>query len=103
MTTMGTVKEAMAAGRTRMEKAGDDFRKELGTLRTGRANAYILDAIRVDYHGTPIPFNQLGTVMAPEATQLVISPWDLSAVALVDKANRSSDLGLHPTNDRKVV
>jgi ribosome recycling factor len=57
MTTMGTVKEAIAAGRTRMEKAVDDFRKELGTLRTGRANASILDSIRVDYHGTPMPVN----------------------------------------------
>ncbi len=99
----GSVKEAMAACRTRMEKAVDDFRKELGTLRTGRANASILDAIRVDYHGTPMPVNQLGTVMVPEATLLVISPWDPSAVPLIDKAIRSSDLGLNPTNDGKVV
>ncbi len=103
MTTMGTVKEAMAAGRTRMEKAVDDFRKELGTLRTGRANASILDAIRVDYHGTPMPVNQLGTVTVPEATLLVISPWDPSVVGLIDKAIRASDLGLNPTNDGKVV
>src|SRR5260370_29127383 len=98
-----TTKDAIAAGRTRMEKAVDDFRKELGTLRTGRANASILDSIRVDYHGTPMPVNQLGTVMAPEATLLVISPWDPSAVPLIDKAIRSSDLGLNPTNDGKVV
>ena len=103
MTTMGTVKEAIAASKTRMEKAVDDFRKELGTLRTGRANASILDSIRVDYHGTPMPVNQLGTVMAPEATLLVISPWDPSVVPLIDKAIRSSDLGLNPTNDGKVV
>src|SRR6266478_3998025 len=59
----GSVKEALAAARTRMEKAVDDFRKELGTLRTGRANTAILDAIRVDYHGTPMPVNQLGKVV----------------------------------------
>ncbi len=98
-----TTKEAIAAGKVRMEKAVDDFRKELATLRTGRANASILDAIRVDYHGTPMPVNQLGTVAVPEATLLVISPWDPSVVSLIDKAIRVSDLGLNPTNDCKVV
>jgi len=86
-----------------MEKAVDDFRKELATLRTGRANASILDSIRVDYHGTPMPVNQLGTVAVPEPTLLVISPWDPSVVGLIDKAIRASDLGLNPTNDGKVV
>jgi ribosome recycling factor len=103
MTTFGTPKDAMAAARTRMEKAVDDFRKELATLRTGRANAAILDSIRVDYHGTPMPVNQLGTVTVPEATLLLISPWDPSVVPLIDKAIRTSDLGLNPTNDGKVV
>ena len=98
-----TTKEAIAAGRVRMEKAVDDFRKELATLRTGRANASVLDSIRVDYHGTPMPVNQLGTVAVPEATLLVISPWDPSVVPLIDKAIRTSDLGLNPTNDGKVV
>ena len=98
-----TTKDAIAAGRVRMEKAVDDFRKELATLRTGRANASILDGIRVDYHGTPMPVNQLGTVAVPEPTLLVISPWDPSVVQLIDKAIRSSDLGLNPTNDGKVV
>src|SRR6266853_643605 len=98
-----TTKEAIAAGKTRMEKAVEDFRKELGTLRTGRASASMLDAIRVDYHGTPMPVNQLGTVTVPEATMLVISPWDPSVVGAIDKAIRSSDLGLNPTNDGKVV
>jgi ribosome recycling factor len=98
-----TTKDAIAAGRVRMEKAVDDFRKELATLRTGRANASILDGIRVDYHGTPMPVNQLGTVAVPEATLLVISPWDPSVVPLIDKAIRTSDLGLNPTTDGKVV
>jgi ribosome recycling factor len=86
-----------------MEKAVDDFRKELATVRTGRANAALLDSIRVDFYGTPTPVNQLGTVTIPEPTMLVISPWDPSAVALIDKAIRASDLGLNPTNDGKVV
>ena len=103
MTTIATTKDAMAQARTRMEKAVDDFRKELATLRTGRANSSILDAIRVDYHGTLMPVNQLGTVTVPEATLLVISPWDPSVVPLIDKAIRASDLGLNPTNDGKMV
>jgi len=98
-----TTKEAIAAGRTRMEKAVDDFRKETATLRTGRANATVLDAVRVDYHGTPMPVNQLGTMTTPDPTMIVIAPWDPSAVALIDKAIRTSDLGLNPTNDGKVV
>src|SRR5260221_13795495 len=96
-----TTKDAIAAGRVRMEKAVDDFRKELATLRTGRANASILESIRVDYHGTPMPVNQLGTVAVPEATLLVILPGDPSGGALNDKAIRGSGLGLKPTKDGK--
>ena len=103
MTTIATTKDAMAQARTRMEKAVDDFRKELGTLRTGRANASILDGIRVEVYGAPTPVNKLGTVTVPEPTLLVISPWDPSVVPLIDKAIRASDLGLNPTNDGKVV
>ena len=103
MTTFGNTREALASAKTRMEKAVDDFRKDLATLRTGRANASLLDSVRVDYHGTPMPVNQLGTVTTPDATMIVISPWDPSAVPLIDKAIRTSDLGLNPTNDGKVV
>src|SRR5689334_23578764 len=103
MTTFANAREAIAAARTRMEKAVDDFRKELSTVRTGRANAAILDNVRVDYHGTPMPVNQLGTVTVPDATMIVIAPWDTSAVTMIDKAIRTSDLGLNPTNDGKVV
>jgi ribosome recycling factor len=103
MTTIATTKDAMTAARTRMEKAVDDFRKELATIRTGRANATLLDNVRVDYHGTPMPVNQLGSMTVPDPTMIVISPWDPSAVALIDKAIRTADLGLNPTNDGKVV
>jgi ribosome recycling factor len=103
MTTIATTKDAMAAARTRMEKAVDDFRKEMATIRTGRANATLLDNVRVDYHGTPMPVNQLGSMTVPDPTMIVIAPWDPSAVALIDKAIRTADLGLNPTNDGKVV
>src|SRR5262244_3964247 len=103
MTTFGNTKEAVAAGRTRMEKAVEDFRKELASVRTGRANAALLDHVRVDYHGTPMPVNQLGTVTVPDPAMIMIAPWDTSAVQMIDKAIRTSDLGLNPTNDGKVV
>ena len=103
MTTIATTKDAMVAAKTRMEKAVEDFRKELASVRTGRANAAILDQVRVDYHGTPMPVNQLGNVTIPDANMLMITPWDPGAAALIDKAIRSSDLGLNPTTDGKVV
>jgi ribosome recycling factor len=103
MTTFENTPQALAAARTRMEKAVDDFRKELATIRTGRANATLLDNVRVDYHGTPMPVNQLGAMTVPDPTMIVIAPWDPSAVALIDKAIRTADLGLNPTNDGKVV
>src|SRR5712691_1658054 len=103
MTAIASSKDAMSQGRLRMEKAVEDFRKELAGIRTGRANVTLLDHIRVDYHGTSMPVNQLGTLSVPEATMIVVSPWDPSAVPMIDKAIRTSDLGLNPTNDGKVI
>jgi ribosome recycling factor len=103
MSTMASSKDAITQARTRMEKAVEDFRKELSGLRTGRASVSLLDHVRVDYHGTSMPINQLGTLSVPEPVTIVISPWDPGAVALIDKAIRSSDLGLNPTNDGKVI
>src|SRR5574337_2030412 len=98
MTTMANTKDAMAQAKLRMEKAVEDFRKELAGLRTGRANVALLDHIRVDYHGTAMPINQLGTLAVPEPTMIIISPWDPSAVAPIDKAIRTADLGLKPSS-----
>ncbi len=103
MTTISNVKEASAQARARMEKAVEDFRKELAGVRTGRASVTLLDHIRVDYHGTQMPVNQLGSLSVPDPMMIVISPWDPGAVPLIDKAIRTSDLGLNPTNDGKVV
>ena len=103
MTTIESTKDALGQARMRMEKAVEDFRKELATIRTGRANTGLLDSIRVDYHGTSMPVNQLGTLSVPDPTVIVISPWDPSAVAMIDKAIRTSDLGLNPASDGKVI
>ena len=103
MSNIGSSKDALAQAKIGMEKAVEDFRKELATVRTGRANIAVLDSVRVDYHGTPMPINQLGTMNVPDPMTIVIAPWDQSAVAMIDKAIRMADLGLNPTNDGKVV
>src|SRR6202167_5915575 len=103
MSTIATSKDALAQAKTRMEKAVEDFRKQLGSVRTGRANTSLLDHVRVDYHGTPMPVNQLGSLNVPDAATIVISQCDPGAVELIDKAMRLTDLGLNPTNDGKVV
>jgi ribosome recycling factor len=103
MSTIANSKEALTQAKIRMEKAVDDFRKELAGVRTGRANVAILEHVRVDYHGTPMPINQLGTMSVPDSMTIVIAPWDAAAVPMIDKAIRTSELGLNPTNDGKVV
>jgi ribosome recycling factor len=103
MTTIATSKEALGQGRLRMEKAVEDFRKELATVRTGRASVGLLDHVRVDYHGTSLPINQLGTITVPDPTVITVAPWDPGAIQLIDKAIRSADLGLNPSSDGKVV
>jgi ribosome recycling factor len=103
MTTIGNIKDASAQAKARMEKAVDDFRRELATIRTGRANVTLLENVRVDYHGTPMPLNQLGTLTVPDPMTIVIAPWDSSVLPLMDKAIRSGDLGLNPASDGKVI
>jgi ribosome recycling factor len=103
MTTINTSKDAVVQARTRMEKAVEDFRHDLAGLRTGRASVALLDSIRVDYHGAQMHLNQLGNLTVPDPMSIVISPWDPGAVPLIDKAIRSSDLGLNPASDGKVV
>jgi ribosome recycling factor len=103
MSNIASTKDAAAQGKLRMEKAVEDFRRELAGIRTGRANVSLLDGIRVDYHGTPMPLNQLGTLSVPDPTTILVAPWDPSALPLIDKAIRTSDLGLNPANDGKVL
>jgi ribosome recycling factor len=86
-----------------MEHAIEDFRRKLGTVRTGRASTGLLDGITVDYYGTQMPLNQVATVHAPEASLLTVQPFDPSQLAVIEKAIRSSDLGLNPANDGKLI
>lgn len=87
----------------RMEKAVAALKKDLATLRAGRASAALLDRITVDYYGTPTPINQLGSINTPDPRSLVIQPWDKSVLADIEKAILKSDLGLTPANDGSVI
>ncbi len=87
----------------RMSVSLDAFRTELKHLRTGRASVSLLDAILVEYYGTPTPLNQLATLTAPDATLLVAQPYEPSLCPLIEKAIRKSDLGLNPASDGRVV
>ena len=100
---MATTKEEIAQIRRRMEKAVEDLRKELATIRTGRASISILDSITVDYYGTPTPINQLANMSTPDPRLIVISPYDKSSISAIKKAVLAANLGLTPSNDGKVV
>ncbi|MFQ5664402.1 MAG: ribosome recycling factor [Terriglobia bacterium] len=103
MQAAGSIKEALTLSRTRMEKTVEDFRRELGHLRSGRASVTLLEDIRVDYYGTATPINQLARLATPEPTLLVVQPFDPSVTPAVEKAIRSAELGLNPVNDGKVL
>ena len=96
-------KEEIAQARNRMEKAIEDLKKELATIRTGRASISILDSIQVDYYGTPTPINQVAQMGTPDATLITVQPYDASLVGPVEKAIRASDLGLNPSNDGRLI
>ena len=87
----------------KMNKTIEALKVEFTTIRAGRANAQMLDKIRVDYYGTPTPINQVGAISVPEPRTSMINPWDKSAMPEIEKAIRNSDLGLNPTNDGQVI
>ena len=87
----------------KMDKAIEIFSKELSTLRTGRANAAMLDLIKVDVYGQQVPINQIGSITTPEPRMINIQVWDQNNVALVDSAIQKSELGLNPQIDGQLV
>lgn len=97
------MKEVQNQLQDKMAKTIEALKYEYTTIRAGRANAQMLDKIRVDYYGTPTPVNQIGAISVPEPRTIMISPWDKSAMAEIEKAIRNSDLGLNPTNDGNVI
>ncbi|MFR9216400.1 MAG: ribosome recycling factor [Ruthenibacterium sp.] len=87
----------------KMESALKHLNKELAAIRAGRANPAILDKVTVDYYGTPTPINQIAAVSVAEARVLAISPWDTSLMGAIERAILTSDIGINPTNDGRVM
>jgi ribosome recycling factor len=97
------VQEQIQDARTRMQKAIEALKNELGSVRTGRASPGLVEHLRVDSYGTMTPLNQLATISTPDATLIVIRPYDRGAVGAIEKAILKSDLGLTPSNDGTVI
>ncbi|MBV9295930.1 MAG: ribosome recycling factor, partial [Acidobacteriaceae bacterium] len=97
------VKEVEANARARMEKVLGELQHEMAHIRTGRASISLLDSVRVDYYGSPVPLNQVAQLHVPEPAMITVQPWDTSTIGQIEKAIRNSDLGLNPSNDGKIV
>ena len=87
----------------KMKKTMNNLGEEYGGIRAGRANPHVLDKLRVDYYGTPTPIQQVANVNVPEPRMIQIQPWEASMVKEIEKAILTSDLGINPTNDGKVI
>ncbi len=103
MAAVPALKETYTQLKSRMDKAVEDFRKELAATRTGRASVHMLDSVHVDAYGSQMPLNQLANVSAPEAQLITVQPWDMSLIGMIEKAIRSAELGLNPMNDGKLI
>ena len=103
MASIVALKDVHSELKSRMEKSVDDFRANLASARTGRANVHMLDQIRVDYYGTDTPVSQMGQISVPEATLILVQPYDLAMVSAIEKAIRTSSNGLNPMTDGKVI
>ncbi len=101
--TFHNVKEVETNAKARMDKVLGDLQHALAGIRTGRASVSLLDPIKVDYYGTPTPLNQVATLHVPEPSLITLQPWDVSQIGAIEKAIRSSDLGLNPANDGKLI
>ncbi len=98
-----TVDAIIGDTRSRMEKSLEALRKELGSVRTGRANPSLVENLKVDYYGVPTPLNQMASISVPDAKLLVIQPWDKQGLVHIEKSILKSDLGLTPNNDGNVI
>ncbi|MDQ2841062.1 MAG: ribosome recycling factor [Acidobacteriota bacterium] len=101
--TFKSVKEVEANARTRMDKVLADLQHEMTSIRTGRASIGILDSVRVDYYGSPVPLNQVAQLHVPEPAMITVQPWDASTIGAIEKAIRNADLGFNPSNDGKLI
>jgi ribosome recycling factor len=97
------IRQIIDTTRKRMEKSLEGMQHGLAAIRTGRASISILDHVQANYYGTLTPLNQMASLSTPDPTMILIQPWDPSTISAIEKAILTSDLGLHPTNDGKVV
>ncbi len=97
------LKDTFTQLKSRMEKAVEDFRKEMAAVRTGRASVHMLDGVAVEAYGTQMKLNEVSTVHTPEAQMITVQPFDPSTLGAIEKAIRSADLGLNPMNDGKII
>ncbi|MEG0323873.1 MAG: ribosome recycling factor [Raoultibacter sp.] len=97
------VDDIMVQAEERMTKAIESLSTSFAAVRTGRANAMVLDRIKVDYYGVLTPVNQMAAVKTPDAHMLVIEPWDKSTLTVIEQAIQQSDLGVSPSNDGSVI
>lgn len=98
-----TVDEVLADANSRMRKTVDALKRDMASLRTGRATPALLENMPVDYYGVPTPLNQLATISAPEARLITIQPWDKQSLREVEKSLLKSDLGFNPSNDGTTI
>jgi ribosome recycling factor len=103
MAQVAALKETYVQLKSRMEKAVEDFRRELAATRTGRASVNMLDTIHVDCYGSLMPLNQVAQVHAADPQMITVQPFDPSVMSAIEKAIRSAGLGLNPMNDGKIV
>ncbi|MBQ7507321.1 MAG: ribosome recycling factor [Lachnospiraceae bacterium] len=87
----------------KMQKTMGNLSDEFGSIRAGRANPHVLDRIRVDYYGTPTPLQQVANIAVPEPRLITISPWEPNMVKEIERAIQTSDIGINPSNDGKVI
>jgi ribosome recycling factor len=97
------ISNLIADAKQRMNTSVETVRRELASMRTGRASLSMLDNVRVDYYGTPTPLNQVGNLSTPDPTLIQVQPWDAKLLGAIEKAIRSSDLDLNPQNDGKII
>lgn len=95
--------ERLVEFQNKMEKSLGNLEEEFSSIRAGRANPHVLDKLRVDYYGTPSPIQSVANVSVPEARMIQIQPWEASLVKEIEKAILTSDIGINPTNDGKVI
>ena len=97
------IEDVLSDADSRMSKAVDALKRELNSLRTGRAAPVLLETLTVDYYGVPTPLNQIATVTAPEARLIMIQPWDRQALRDIEKSLLKSDMGFNPSNDGNII